>query len=315
MSQKYIDIYNSEGLPIKAIGINQHATNKHFLHYHQDVFYAGAKPGDKNAPRAVDKIADDDPHTRVLDEDGLDKIVKTVDEYGYPALCEITLKNKDKSIIKTIPLYVLPTCVEARKQNYEFVDRKYIPTWTPETTRKQTEQDKQSKNYNFEEEQKFNINALKEHLRRELLSTYFNAKQNENTYLTELIEGLNIINNHYDVSKLRQAKVKNVKLSDVYPEITTGDYQKNIINATAHFSKKFQTENAGTFDVCEMGGCGYHLIGLKKGKTAQDIERYAKLDAVMVQTAIDMEHRNKSIVSKYMETKNPGSFEGGAFGE
>ena len=81
--------YNSRNLPLEHVV----KSGRNILHYQFVVKNTKAKPADKTSSKAADRWNDDEPVTRALDKELIEKIVKTVNSLGYPAIIDIVFKN------------------------------------------------------------------------------------------------------------------------------------------------------------------------------------------------------------------------------
>lgn len=77
--------YNSQNLPLEHIV----KSGRNILHYQFVVKNTKAKPADKTSSKVADRWNDDEPVTRALDEVLIEKIVKTVNKMGIPAIIDI----------------------------------------------------------------------------------------------------------------------------------------------------------------------------------------------------------------------------------
>ena len=291
--------YNSRNLPLEHIV----KSGRNILHYKFVVKNTQAKPADKTSSKAADRWNDDEPVTRALDKELIEKIVKAVNSLGYPAIIDIVFENDDAGYTPLpIQIPILPIAIEAQRDIPQFIEG-YIGSHNEEYVRKQTTALKKS-GFPFESHLITKINLIKEQIRRELMFRYLSeaakiadAGEGSNGY--KWLEGLNIINNHYNLADLGQRPIHRGKLYSIMPtppnmSTTNADYSR----AIREFSEQVQIANDGSIYL--MSTPGIHVIGLNPGKSPTEIARRAKFDELLADQIMNHDLFYQ-IIEKYLK--------------
>lgn len=292
--------YNSQNLPLEHIV----KSGRNILHYKFVVKNTQAKPATRSSSNTIDHWNDDEPATRALDEVLIEKIVKTVNKMGIPAIIDIVFKN-DVAGYTPLPIQIpiLPIAIEAQKDIPQFLD-KYILYHNDVYAREQNAKLKKS-GFPFDTYQTSKINLIKEQIRRELMYMYLfeeskiaDAGQGTNGY--KWLAGLNIINNHYNLDDLSKRPLHRDKLYSIMPttpdmNTTNADYSR----AIREFSEQVQTANDGSIYL--MSTPGIHIIGLNPGKSPTEIARRAKFEELLADQIMNQNYFN-GVIKRYQTT-------------
>lgn len=292
--------YNSQNLPLEHIV----KSGRNILHYKFVIKNTQTKPANRNSSNPIDHWNDDEPATRALDEVLIEKIVKTVNKMGIPAIIDIVFENKFSSYTPSpMKIPVFPAAIEYQKDKPQFLD-KYILYHDDAYAREQNAELKKS-GFPFDAYQTSKINLIKEQIRRELMYKYLfeeakiaDAGQGTNGY--KWLAGLNIINNHYDLDALSRRPFHIDKLYSIMPttpdmNTTNADYSK----AIREFSEQSQTKFDETIHLFSTPGT--HILGLKQGKSSTEIARWAKFEELLADQIMNQDYFNLAM-ARYQTT-------------
>lgn len=318
--------YNSQNLPLEHVVKN----GRNFLLYNFKVKDTKAKPANPNSPKAIDQWNDFEAGTYFLDNAVIEDIVKTVNKMNIPAVLEINFDLGRNAHIAPIKIPILPAVVEKNIDDSTFIQR-----YTDFYDDKRTEQLPAPKGVddltltplNLEEEraktpyidiiESNQVVLVKEQIRRLIITEYLYAKSRLETDrdqipIIEFIEGLNIINEYYDLRQIDPEDIHFDKVSSLSKKLA-GAYVKDseYPDAIHEFSIKLQQQKgqSPSRDVYCLKTPGYHVIGLRCGKNPEQIANIARLDALVAERITNMS-KTESIIDLYKRKlpKNPEDF-------
>ena len=289
--------YNSQNLPLEHIV----KSGRNILHYKFVIKNTQAKPANRSSSNPIDHWNDDDPSTRTLDETLIDAIIKKVNELGIPANIDISFENKFGITPSPMNIFVLPTAIEIQKDKPNFI-AEYIYSHDEHFAKAQAAELKRS-GLKLGILQDLKVKLVKEQIRRTLIYQYLleqtKIQNNPNTTNPlKWLEGLNIINNHYDLAGMASRKVHLKKTDSIVPR-DKSLATENLVYADAirEFSKNLQL--SGDDAIYLFSTPGVNVIGLNRGTTASKIDYNADFDKHLM-LHIAEQTQLSSIVNEYM---------------
>ena len=315
--------YNSQNLPLEHFIKN----GRNILHYTFKVKDTKAKPANPNSPNAIDQWNDYEAGTFHLDDSVIEDIVKTVNRLNIPAIIDIEFDLGRNAGMTPIKLPILPAVVEKNISDPLFVQRyvdyyddkraEQLPAPAGVTDLEYTPLDlaeERKKIPSIDVIEKNQVYLVKEQIRRSILTDYLYALSRVETDRSQIpvldfICGLNIINEHYNLSEIDPEFVHFERLASVSkkasgPRTPDAAYPEAVYDFSIELQKK--KLKTGTPDIYCLKTPGYHIIGLNKGKSPEDVARIARIDRLVAERITYMTAA-ESIIDQYKRyaPKNP----------
>lgn len=314
---------NSQGLPLE----HEVKNGRNFLHYTFKVKDTKAKPANPNSSKPADHWNDYEAGTYHLDDNIIEEIIKTVNRLNIPAVIDIQFDLGRNSHMTPISIPVLPAVVEKNITDPVFVQR-YVDYFDDKRTEQLPAPDGVTEleyiPLNLEEErakipsidivEKNQAFLVKEQIRRAILTEYLYSLSKVETDRSQIpildfISGLNIINEHYDLREIDPEFVHFEKTSTFFKEAsgprTPDEVYPKVIHGFSIELQKKKHQNQ-TPDIYCFKTPGYQIVGLRQGKTPEEIARNARIDKLIAERITYMS-KAESIISQYKRyvAKNP----------
>lgn len=229
------------------------------------------------------------------------EIISSCDKSGHPATLTIKYYLALNKILASMEIPILPTVIENHKYNPLFTQTYYLCE-THEDTIQKTKLEKSKNLKSFNTSAKDNSNKIILYIQRALCMKYLEIKSNpplsqDDIAILKGIESIPIIK-HLNLANIKTSNIGFKKLSGL--DYSISDSRSLDYDTVYNYSKKFQQEHAGTSDV-EIVFVGENLtiVGLQKGRTPEEIEEYATIDAIANQVVFDKSSYDKRIIFNY----------------
>lgn len=237
----------------------------------------------------------------------IESAIEEVNKECLPMMLTINFEEKYCQDFSSMTIPILPTCAEYHKHEGLFPMR-YGAIGTPDKIYDLMQDDLQNKRYNLDIQKKIQIEDIKEYIRKNLINYYARVLRNNSSKENlHIVENYQILVQKYDIEKLKNATIENMNMSMLSEKL--GDRNIDPFEAIYKFSKLFQTKTANNNDVCFVYGNGTHLIGLKKGRTPEEIEKIAREDAENAKRSFEFEDLDSKMVSSYNTSHTLGDYE------
>jgi hypothetical protein len=263
----------------------------------RDTISASYRIDNAHAPNDADEI-----NSEILDTTIIKDVVEKCNELSMPAMLNLVFKSSyfEKFLELNIP--ILPVCVDKRKNDADFV-RNYLYYDGTASTKTLAESDVKQRLYDKETEIAKQVQAIKEHIKRELSIQYFKYKESglkSNDAKCEYAENMYMLR-EFNLKNKKKTK-NNESLDRTYHLDTYFDENSSAdADAVRNFSRAFQLLHPN--DVCfAYAHGGEYIIGLRHGENPGEIESIATKDSDAAQYKISL-LKTTSIFDNYKRTK------------
>lgn len=293
---------NSENLPLEHIV----KSGRDFLHYKFIIRNTFAEPAKLKPVKSSDSWNDQESPTYNLDNHSIENIVETVNRLGIPATIDISFKPISSSYTPSpIRIDVFPVAIELNKDDIKFVNE-YIYSQREDYARELADS-LRAQGVDIDALVAQKIEIIKEQIRRTIIWEYLVEKRllskNEMTQnKLKWIEGLNIIDDHYDLRKIAASDIEVKELSRIIPDEYSGTFFSDsvYVEAIEKFSRELQTlrNQTGLDTVFALKTPGKHVMGLQVGHTPEEIERIVRFDKLLAESEIS-QSQFETIIERY----------------
>lgn len=255
-----------------------------------------------NNTDALSKFEEDEYPSENLENHIIKAIVERNDKYGVPSTLTLKFKLSQNEIFTTMTVRVLPSVVNAKKDDKEAVSD-YVHFQTHEDVQKQTRDLKKADPKAYNAAVAENVASIVDYIKRELCMKYLKFKRSEypndhDKAVMKYLENLSILR-EYDLEKVKPEAIKAKKLV-VVSYIEEPNEKEKDFYAIVDFSRKVQTSSKEPLVCFTYVRDNENIIGLKKGKTAEEVEKFAIQDAKSNENKLGIDLVNSEIFDRYV---------------
>ena len=254
-----------------------------------------------NNTDSMSKFEEDEYPSENLENHLIRAIVERNDAYGVPSTLTLKFKLSQNEIFTTMQIKILPSVINAQKDDSKAVSD-YVHFQTHEDVQEQTRSLKKSNPAAYNQAVQENVQSIVDYIKRELAIKYLLIKRSSyhNSHdraVMKYLENLSILR-EYELDKIAPQSIKAKKLVDM-SYIEEPDEAEKDFYAMVDFSRKVQTYSKEPVVCFTYVRENENIVGLKKGKTPEEVERFAIEDAKANANKLGIDLTNNQIYSQY----------------